>query len=90
MKVVANLQTDNFQPKVAVLKKNISGSIEGEAIQKDITGAIGTPPISKEVMIGITPHDQNGLKAPTIVARRMETNGLLLNIFFIDFAAPVT
>jgi hypothetical protein len=47
MKVVDNLQTDNFQPKLAVPKKNISGSIEGEAIQKDITGAIGTPPINK-------------------------------------------
>ena len=87
--VAANLHIDNSHPIVAVLKKNISGSIEGEAIQNDITGANGTPPINKDVIIGITPHEQNGLKAPTIVARRIETIGFLLNIFLICFAAPV-
>ena len=88
--VAANLQTDKFHPKVAVLNKNISGSIEGEAIQNDITGANGTPPISKDVITGITPHEQNGLKAPTIVARRIEITGLLFNALLMNFAAPVS
>ena len=39
------------------LKKKISGSIEGEASQNDITGAIGTLPISKAAIIGITPQE---------------------------------
>jgi hypothetical protein len=61
---------------VATLRKKISGSIEGEAIQKDITGASGTPPISKAAMTGTTPQEQKGLKAPTAVARMMAMMGL--------------
>jgi hypothetical protein len=60
---------------VATLRKKISGSIEGEAIQKAITGARGTPPISKVATTGMTLHEQKGLKAPTAVARRMATSG---------------
>jgi hypothetical protein len=61
---------------VATLRKKASGSIEGEAIQNDITGANGTPPMSRAAIMGMTPHEQKGLKAPTAVARRMATSGL--------------
>ena len=83
--VAANLHIDNSHPIVPVLKKNISGSIEGDAIQKDITGAKGTPPSNKEAIIGITPQEQNGLIAPTIVAKRIETTGFLLITLLIIF-----
>jgi hypothetical protein len=42
--------------------------MEGEAIQKDITGASGTPLISSDAITGMTPHEQKGLKAPRTVA----------------------
>lgn len=82
-KVAASLQIDKFQPMAAVLKKKISGSIEGEAIQKDMTGARGTPPINKEAITGITPHEQNGLNAPTKVAKNTETKGFLFSAFLM-------
>ena len=69
--------TANSQPKVPTLRKNISGSIEGEAIQNDITGASGTPPINRAAMTGITPQEQKGLKAPTAVARKIGSSVLL-------------
>ena len=86
--VAASLHTDNFHPMVATLSMNISGSMEGEAIQKAMTGPRGTPPISNEVITGITPHEQKGLKAPTMVARNMETMGFLLRALFMYFEAP--
>jgi len=49
--------------------------MEGDAIQKDMTGANGTPPISRAAMTGMTPQEQKGLKAPTMVARRMAVTG---------------
>jgi hypothetical protein len=67
---------------------NISGSIDGEAIQNDITGPRGTPPISNEVITGITPQEQKGLKAPTMVASRMDTMGFLLRALLMYFEAP--
>src|SRR5512138_2831956 len=88
-KVAASRQTDNSQPIDAVLRKNISGSIEGEAIQNDITGARGTPPISRDEITGITPQEQNGLREPTSVASTIETSGFLLRALWISFAAPV-
>jgi hypothetical protein len=87
-KVAVNLHTDNFKPIVATLSRNISGSMEGEAIQNDITGPKGTPPISNEVITGITPQEQNGLKAPMAVARIMESKGFLLRALLMYFAAP--
>jgi hypothetical protein len=68
--------TASSQPNIATLRKNASGSIDGEAIQKDITGANGTPPINSAAITGMTPHEQNGLKAPTAVASKMDTIGL--------------
>ena len=88
-KVEASLQMDNFQPSTAVLKKKISGSMEGDATQKDMTGANGTPPINKEAITGITPHEQNGLNAPTKVAKKTETKGFLFNTFLIYLEASV-
>jgi hypothetical protein len=72
---------------VAVLRKNISGSMDGDPIQKDITGANGTPPINKDAITGITPHEQNGLKAPTTVANNIDTIGFLLNALLMCFDA---
>ncbi|MEZ4644480.1 MAG: hypothetical protein R3E31_17400 [Chloroflexota bacterium] len=50
--------------------------IEGDAIQKAITGARGTPPMSSEATTGMTLHEQNGLNAPTAVASTMATSRL--------------
>ena len=44
------------------------GSISGEAIQKAITAASGTPIASRAAMIGITPQEQNGDIAPNRAA----------------------
>ena len=49
---------------------NISGSIVGDAIQNDMTGASGTPLIKRPAMTGMTVQEQNGLKAPAAVAIR--------------------
>jgi hypothetical protein len=62
--------------------------MEGEAIQKDMTGPKGTPPISREAITGITPHEQKGLMAPTAVARNMESTGFLLKALWMYLAAP--
>ena len=68
-----------------LLRKNISGSIDGDAIQKDMTGARGTPPINKEAITGITPQEQNGLMPPNKVARSIDTSRFLLNTLLISF-----
>jgi hypothetical protein len=73
---------------VATLKKKISGSIEGDAIQNDITGANGTPLNSNPLMIGITVQEQNGLNAPTAVANRIAITGLARNALPMYFEAP--
>jgi hypothetical protein len=88
MNVEASLQTARFQPSTELLRKKISGSIDGEAIQKDITGATGTPPISSELITGITPHEQKGLNAPTTVARKTETTGFFPNARVMYFEVP--
>jgi hypothetical protein len=71
-----------------LLRKNISGSIDGDAIQNDITGATGTPPVRSDVITGITPHEQKGLNAPTHVARKMVRTGFPENARFIFFDNP--
>lgn len=86
--VDASLQTASFQPSRELLRKKISGSIDGEAIQNDITGANGTPPISRELITGITPHEQKGLKAPTMVASSTERSGFLPNALDIYLDVP--
>lgn len=62
--------------------------MEGEAIQNAMTGASGTPPSNKEAITGITPHEHNGLNAPTTVARSIATIGLSPIIRFRNFDAP--
>jgi hypothetical protein len=64
---------------VDTLRKNISGSMEGEASQKDMTGARGTPPTSIAQITGITPQEQKGLKAPMAVAARIAMSGRASN-----------
>jgi hypothetical protein len=87
-KVEASLHTASFHPITELLRKKISGSIDGDAIQNDITGASGTPPIKSELITGITPHEQNGLNAPTIVASNTESSGFLPKALLIYFEAP--
>ena len=40
----------------------------GEASQKAMTGASGTPMVKSAAMIGITPHEQKGDSAPNRAA----------------------
>jgi len=87
-KVPAKRQIAKFKPMVPTLKKKISGSIEGDAIQKAITGAMGTPAINKAAITGITPHEQKGLKAPTRVASKIAVIGPASKARFICFEAP--
>ena len=86
--VLTRRHTAKFQPMVPTLKKKISGSMEGDAIQKDMTGAKGTPLINSAAMIGITPQEQKGLKAPTTVARRIAAIGPASKARFIYLEAP--
>ena len=65
----------------------ISGSIEGEAIQKDMIGARGTPLISNPAMIGMTVQEQKGLNAPTKVATRIATPTLAENARLITLSS---
>jgi hypothetical protein len=74
MRVIAR-----FHPNTDALRKKISGSIVGEAIQNDITGASGIPAMSIELMTGMTEHEQNGPNAPAAVARSTATTGRALN-----------
>ena len=74
-KVESRRHRASFQPRAATLRKKISGSIDGEAIQNDITGANGTPLKSSAAITGITPHEQKGLNAPTAVAKKMAMIG---------------
>ena len=71
-KVDTILAVARFHPILATLKKNISGSIDGDANQNDITGARGTPDISIDAITGITEQEQNGANAPIIVASVIE------------------
>jgi hypothetical protein len=81
-------QSARSQPIVATLKKKISGSIDGEAIQKAITGGSGTPPSKRAATMGITEQEQKGLKAPTVVAKKIAAIGLARRAFSIQRAAP--
>jgi hypothetical protein len=88
MNVEIKRHTAKSQPSVATLKKKISGSIEGDATQKAITGANGTPLISRAAIMGITPQEQNGLNAPTTVANRIAVIGLNCITFFMCLETP--
>src|ERR1700756_1621388 len=51
-------------PRVPAAMKNCVGSINGDEIQKAITGANGTPALRSPATSGITPQEQNGSRAP--------------------------
>ena len=53
-----------------------------------IRNIIMAPLISNEAITGMTPQEQKGLKAPTIVARMMALNGLAANARLMCFEAP--
>jgi hypothetical protein len=51
-KVAARRHIASSHPIEPALRKRISGSIDGEASQKDMTGASGTPPVRRAAMTG--------------------------------------
>ena len=55
-------------PRVAIVSKNICGSIKGEASQNAMTGAKGTPIIKRAAIKGIPPQEQKGERAPNKAA----------------------
>lgn len=74
--MAASRATARFQPKKPTERAKISGSIVGEATQKAITGASGTPPMRRPATSGMTVQEQNGLKAGSRTVGRVL--GLLL------------
>ena len=70
------------------VRKKISGSMEGEANQKDITGARGTPPINHAATTGMTEQEHSGLKAPNKVAKIIARIGWAAKTRLIYFEAP--
>jgi hypothetical protein len=75
-------------PTLPALNRSISGSIEGEASQNDMTGASGTPDVSRAAITGITPHEQNGLTAPISVASNTATTGFAPSLVRMAVDAP--
>ena len=86
--VADSRHTAKSHPRELTVRKNISGSIEGEANQKDITGASGTPPINKDAITGITVHEHNGLNAPTRVDSITAKIGRAVSTLVICLDAP--
>ena len=68
--------------------RNISGSMIGEASQKAMTGASGTPIARSAAMIGTTPQEQNGDSAPNSAAIRIIRAGLPVKARAITASAP--
>ncbi len=60
---------------------NIAGSISGEASQKAITGASGTPIESSAAINGMTPQEQKGDSAPISAALTIIVTGCPLKAF---------
>jgi hypothetical protein len=60
--------------------------MEGEASQKVITGARGTPPISNAATTGMTDAEHNGLNAPKDADRKIAMIGRALNdrLIYLD------
>ena len=69
--------------------RNIDGSISGDASQKAMTGARGTPLASKAAMRGITPHEQKGDNAPMRLANTTIISKRPAKARAIRFSAPV-
>jgi len=64
--------------------------MDGDAIQNDITGASGPPPVHSDRLIGVALHEQSGLIEPMNVANKIEIAGLRTIAFRTYFAAPET
>ena len=77
------------RPTPAAVSTNISGSMIGDASQKAMTGASGTPARSIAAMRGMTPHEQNGDRAPTTAARTTVRPGLPEKARAIRRSAPL-
>jgi hypothetical protein len=86
--VAASLQTASGQPMLPALRNSISGSIDGEASQNDMTGARGTPDVSKAAITGMTPQEQSGLTAPISVASMTAIIGFFPRRLLIASEAP--
>jgi hypothetical protein len=79
VRVANNRANASGHPRIPTERAKISGSIVGEAIQKAMTGARGTPLASNPAMMGTTVQEQKGLKAPTNVAKIMARATLAWN-----------
>ncbi len=86
---MAALPLANPKPMPTEVRTKISGSMIGEAIQKAITGASGTPAASNEATSGITPQEQNGESAPTRDAATIAETGEPEKARAIRLSAPV-
>ena len=71
------------------MRKNCDGSINGDASQKAITGASGTPVASSAAITGMTPQEQNGDSAPVRLARMIMYAGRPVKARAIRFSAPL-
>tara|TARA_B100000886_G_scaffold60555_1_gene37442 strand:- start:1251 stop:1535 length:285 start_codon:yes stop_codon:yes gene_type:complete len=63
--------------------------MSGDAKQNAITGASGTPAISSPAMIGTTPQEQNGDRAPKRDAIIIDLKGWPENTMLICRSEPV-
>ena len=79
----------NSRPMTGAIRTNISGSMSGEAIQNAMTGASGTPEASRAAMIGTTPQEQNGDRAPNSAATKITGPWRPLNTTAIWASRPV-
>jgi hypothetical protein len=64
--------------------------MDGDANQKAIIGAIGTPLNNMDAIIGTTEHEQNGAIAPTKVAISMDTPIFFLSRVLILLETPIS
>ena len=85
----AALNTVNGRPNTAAIRMKICGSMRGEAIQNAMTGASGTPAPRRPAMIGTTPQEQKGEKAPNSAARKIAVMGRLVKARAIWRSRPV-
>ncbi len=79
----------NGVPSTAAVRTNMDGSISGEASQKAITGASGTPMASRAAISGITPHEQKGDNAPMPAAKTIIALVRPVNARAIKLSAPL-
>jgi len=76
-------------PSVPMVRKNMDGSMSGEASQKAMTAARGTPMPSSAAIKGMTPHEQNGERPPIKAARMIMGTRLPENARAMMLSAPL-